>query len=108
MTKEEAITILSNATFSDEWQGNEDLTTAYLMAIEALEQEPSRATGKWIPVSERLPEVGSYILATRSKPEEPKVIVMQYCEHIWATGNLSELITAWQPLPDPYKGGEEK
>lgn len=40
MTKEEAITILSNATFSDEWQGNEDLTTAYLMAMEALEQEP--------------------------------------------------------------------
>ena len=40
MTKDEAITILSNATFSDEWQGNEELTTAYHMAMEALEQEP--------------------------------------------------------------------
>ena len=40
MTREEAINILSNATFSDEWQGNEELTTAYHMAIEALEQEP--------------------------------------------------------------------
>lgn len=36
MTKEKAIDILVNATFSDEWQGNEDLTTAYHMAVEAL------------------------------------------------------------------------
>lgn len=46
MTNEEAIKILSNATFSDEWQGNEELTTAYLMAIEALKDE--RPHGKWI------------------------------------------------------------
>lgn len=40
MTREEAIKLLVNATYSDEWQGNEDLTTAYNMAIKALEQEP--------------------------------------------------------------------
>ena len=39
MTIKEAIDILVNATFSDEWQGNEDLTTAYHMAINALEHE---------------------------------------------------------------------
>lgn len=37
MTREEAIKLLVNATYSDEWQGNEDLTTAYHMAIQALE-----------------------------------------------------------------------
>jgi hypothetical protein len=37
MTKEEAIKLLVNATYSDEWQGNEDLTTANDMAIKALE-----------------------------------------------------------------------
>jgi hypothetical protein len=37
MTREEAIKLLVNATYSDEWQGNEDLTTAHNMAIEALE-----------------------------------------------------------------------
>lgn len=42
MTNEEAIKILSNATFSEEWQGNEELTTAYLMAIKALENEPKK------------------------------------------------------------------
>ena len=40
MTKEQAREILVNATFSEEWQGNEDLTTAYHMAIKALEQQP--------------------------------------------------------------------
>lgn len=40
MTKEEAIKLLLNATYSDEWQGNEDLTTAHNIAIQALEQEP--------------------------------------------------------------------
>lgn len=40
MTREEAIKLLVNATYSDEWQGNQDLTTARNMAIEALEQEP--------------------------------------------------------------------
>ena len=40
MTREEAIKLLVNATYSDEWQGNEDLTTAHHMAIKSLEQEP--------------------------------------------------------------------
>lgn len=40
MTREESIELLVNATYSDEWQGNEQLTKANLMEIEALEQEP--------------------------------------------------------------------
>lgn len=39
MTREEAIELLVNATYSDEWQGNEQLTKANLMAIEALQAE---------------------------------------------------------------------
>ena len=36
MKREKAIQLLVNATFSEEWQGNEELTTAYNMAINAL------------------------------------------------------------------------
>lgn len=46
MTSEEAIELLVNATYSDEWQGNEQLTKANLMAIEALKQEPVKH-GEW-------------------------------------------------------------
>lgn len=42
MTREEAIELLVNATYSDEWQGNEQLTEANLMAIEALQTEVVR------------------------------------------------------------------
>ena len=44
MTREEAIKLLVNATYSDEWQGNEDLTTAHNMAIEALQESPCEDT----------------------------------------------------------------
>lgn len=40
MSREEAIKLLVNATYSDEWQGNEDLQTALHMAIDALKQAP--------------------------------------------------------------------
>lgn len=50
MTREEAIQLLVNATYSNEWQGNEDLTTAHNMAIEALEQEPK--AGHWIEIAQ--------------------------------------------------------
>ena len=40
MTRAEAIELLVNATYSEEWQGNEQLTKAQHMAIEALEREP--------------------------------------------------------------------
>ena len=46
MTREEAIELLVNATYSDEWQGNEQLTEANLMAIKALQAEPAKH-GKW-------------------------------------------------------------
>ena len=39
MTYQEAIKVLVNATYSDEWQGNEDITTAQHMAVDALEKQ---------------------------------------------------------------------
>lgn len=38
MTREEAINKLVNARYADEFQGDEELTTAHLMAIKALKQ----------------------------------------------------------------------
>lgn len=39
MTYQEAIKVLVNATYSDEWQGNEAVTTAQHMAVDALEKQ---------------------------------------------------------------------
>ena len=42
MKPEVAIKVLVNATYSDEWQGNEDVTTAQHMAVDALEKQIPR------------------------------------------------------------------
>lgn len=75
---------------------SEESHRAMMMAIKALEQT------KWIPVSERLPEVDGRYLTTCSKIgkwevdwniwyNEPKP------SWLWEQG-----VTAWMPLPEPY------
>lgn len=86
------------------------------MAIEALEQ-PERKTGRWIPCSERLPELdGDYLLY---RPHfwgayNGQITVCYWNGSEWSDNykNDSErylpLIDcmAWMPLPEPYKEEE--
>lgn len=60
----------------------------------------------WIPVKERLPEVGQYVLASVHEDyAEHEIIINIYKEQpYWSNG----IITAWRPLPEPYKAGEEE
>ena len=59
---------------------------------------------KWIPVSERLPEIGQYILCSLIKAKDVKhrVIICEYKREVWWS-----YVTAWMPLPQPYKGESE-
>ena len=62
----------------------------------------------WIPVEERLPEVGEYVLGTNQYDE---VLVYHYG---WNSPHSKKMffhlcgaavdITAWRPLPEPYQG----
>jgi hypothetical protein len=69
---------------------------------------PDIHVGKWIPVSERLPEHGGYYIVTEMISEESWFVgVVLYrgtCER-WFTDYE---VTAWMPLPEPYKEGEEE
>lgn len=112
MTRAEAIELLVNATYSEEWQGNEKLTKAQHMAIEALDQEP-----KWIPVTERLPKAGEYVGDVAKyylvQNEYGDMLVARYThseywEQIYQLKPCADEIVAWMPLPEPYKEGEEQ
>ena len=84
------------------WEGGVNTPPPYLVKLldrvvkEDLEQEP-----KWIPVSERLPEIGDYALCSIADHySKHKIIISQYNrEHFWSSG----IIKAWMPLPEPYK-----
>ena len=80
----------------------------------------TRPQGEWIPVSERLPDEFQRVLVTIVNYKGDKVVrvaiyynrngkdVFQIKENTeqWEVGEKGLL--AWQPLPEPYKKGEEE
>jgi hypothetical protein len=60
---------------------------------------------QWIPVSERLPIPPTFCLVTTDGSHGGVIDIALYMSDGWH--KASEVI-AWMPLPEPYKGGEEK
>ena len=76
----------SNKKRLDEWINN----------LPSAQPEPH-----WIPCGERLPEErGFYLTTTKDKAV--------YCDY-WNEDNFdrTEMVLAWMPLPEPYRGGEK-
>lgn len=112
MTREEAAKVCQSIKFIlDNEDYSEEVEEALNMAIEALEQEPMR--GKWIPVTERLPEEGLTVLILA---ENGHIEFGQRDENKWEWlaesiadyWTEAEEVIAWQPLPEPYEGSEEE
>ena len=124
MTREEAIKILDvNNTSAKEleriknykgFNGREAifmaLKDACLMAVAALREQEER---RWIPVTERLPEIGQKCLIANRE-----IVVRGWLrpDGVWKTGVSSDEIwskfslyppTHWMPLPEPPKEGAE-
>ena len=103
MNRKEAIKILEHSGDyvgllpSEFWNSDDGICEAIDMAIEALQDD-------WIPVSEGLPEVGEYVLASvHDDYADCNIIINKYGEQaFWSNGR----ITAWRSLPEPYMGGD--
>ena len=80
-----------------------------------LKQLPSASVevGEWIPCSERLPKEKARVLTYDTMGD---IVFGQYdkgrwyweaeaCADYWAK---NDGVTAWMPLPEPYKGGDEE
>ena len=125
MTRQEAIEILNNKAFTFcNFERCVDFYTvlncgkcneALSMAIKALQQEP-----KWIPVTERLPEIGdTVIISGKMKYKDDKdyeefvdVAIFEVTQRFetfndWYEGQDEFEIVAWQPLPEPYEEADE-
>ena len=99
MTKKEAIDLLDNLIGMIEDNHGSDYDSAIRMAIDALEP-------KWIPVSERLPDVGQKVLASTNKTCFTQVFKgtsgASNSSWWWEKKTIKHIV-AWMPLPDPYK-----
>ena len=74
------------------------------VAISEAATFPAADIPRWIPVTERLPEEsGEYLVAIGS------MLYFSWfykSDGVWSFKNAD--ITAWMPLPEPYKCGEKR
>lgn len=113
MTREEAIQMIQNDMRLHHDYLSGDYRKALRLAIEALQQPEQR----WIPCEKRMPETDDEVLITVLDMEDDYVEVYKgfYQDHEWWTqwchGCLKikdepcgvNIVTAWMPLPDPYR-----
>lgn len=64
-----------------------------------------RKTGQWIPSGEKPPEEGSYLVWMPFAQPKHRMAVAEYCGGYW---NIKTPISAWMPLPEPYRGEDEQ
>ena len=71
------------------------------------------ADAEWIPCSERLPKVGENVLFTTDiyggyVAEGDRRADGKWWQYRWNSLLQNEEVTAWMPLPKPYKGGGDE
>ena len=77
-----------------------------LRALPSVQPEP-----KWIPCSERLPERADNVIICYKAGDYTLVSTGRYLYkfkmwYVDVVGDLKDGVTAWMPLPEPYRGGE--
>ena len=101
----------------NEHTADEDATYQRIAELPAVQPEPH-----WIPCSERLPESDNEVLITVWDAEDDYVEVYKgfYQGHEWWTqwchgcSKIKDepcgenIVIAWMPLPEPYRGGDSK
>lgn len=77
--------------------------------VHKLTQAIAEAEPRWIPTTERLPDVGVYVLVcTKQKSGQiiERIGVYSGTSYGWSTGGATREVVAWMPLPKAYKGDE--
>lgn len=76
-------------------------------AIEIVQELEKEYKGGWIPCSERLPERDMWCLATFESGGIDKIQYL-FLQRWWDGEMGGNRVVAWQPLPAPYKEGDQR
>lgn len=90
-----------------EIQKMQDLEQAELDKAFELGKQSAQPEPQWIPCSERLPEVDESVLVTTEWNDISiawRTGINEWLIHEGNTNATTDDITAWMPLPEPYKG----
>ena len=71
--------------------------------IQLLKMYPELPLPAWIPVEQELPKDCEYVLVTQqSKKGDRTVNRAYYADGSWHGSGMTNNVTAWIPLPEPY------
>jgi hypothetical protein len=65
---------------------------------------------QWIPCSERLPEIGQSVLLSVGGMYSAEGCLREdgdWAQFRWNAIQRKDMVGAWRPLPEPYKGEQE-
>lgn len=72
-----------------------------------LKKLPSIQPERWIPCSERLPEIGQSVLLSVGGMYSAEGCLREdgdWAQFRWDAIQRKDMVGAWKPLPEPYKG----
>jgi len=85
-------------------------TACTLQLFDDVEKALEQKKGEWIPVTERLPEDGSDVLAYLKNADNSRIAAANYYKGTWQDCVMGRLylteegfVTHWMPLPEPPK-----
>lgn len=93
------------------FEGFHAAESQYRLLIEEIETlDRKLAEVEWIPVSERLPNVGQDVLFCDDKFTQEGYLMKDgnWLQFRWSTVQGKRKVTAWMPLPKPYREDGEK
>ena len=81
-----------------------------------LKKEPKKEPNEWIPVSERLPQYGNYLVSFRTNEEidigtyHPETGLWSACDAdgFYYVASRGLEVVAWMQLPEPYQEVEHE
>ena len=101
-------------TYFNQQVSKMDIDRQYKMAllgmITAIGYENKKQEQKWIPCERELPEVGRSVLISVGGMYTAEGCLREdgdWVQFRWNAIQRKDMVGAWQPLPEPYKGEQE-